>query len=65
MMKAKILPLLLLFFIISTYSKAEWVPLNSKNSSPTPPKVTILNHNHDNILLKIEVFGFEKKRLHF
>lgn len=61
MMKAKILPLLLLFFITSTYSKAEWVPLNSKNSSPTPPKVTILNHNHDNILLKIEVFGFEKK----
>ncbi len=60
----KNLPLLLvvsMFFPI--LASAEWVPLNKQNTSPTPPKVTLISDDNTATVLKIEIAGFNLKDL--
>jgi hypothetical protein len=41
--------------------KAEWIPLNKQNTSPSPPNVTLISDDNTSTVLKIEISGFDLK----
>ncbi len=59
-MKKELLLVMLIVFI-PFLTKAEWVSLNKKSTSVTPPKVTLVSDDNSSTVLKFEIFGFDKK----
>jgi len=41
--------------------KAEWVSVNKKNTTQTPPNVTLISNDNSSSVLKIEISGFDLK----
>ena len=60
MQKKFLLPLIITVFI-PFLLRAEWIPLNKQNSSPTPPNVTLISDDNNSTVLKIDISGFELK----
>ena len=42
---------------------AEWIPLNKEKAVNTPPKVTVLKSDEEGTVFKIELAGFDMKRI--
>ncbi len=55
--------LLITSMFIPFLARAEWIPLNKKNSSPTPPNVTLVSDDNYSTVFKIEIAGFSLKDL--
>ena len=53
--------LLITTMFIPLLTRAEWIPLNKKNSSPTPPRVTLISDDNTGTVIKIEIAGFNLK----
>ena len=60
-MQKKLLPTLIVTMFFPFLLKAEWIPLNNKNSSPTPPNVTLISDDNTGTVIKIEIAGFNLK----
>ena len=60
-MRNKLSFFLIIILFIPFLLKAEWIPLNNKNSSPTPPNVTLISDDNNSTVLKIDISGFELK----
>ncbi len=58
-MRNKILLSLMPAMLISILAKAEWIPLNSKSTSPSAPEVTLISDDNNSTVIKIEITGFE------
>ena len=60
MLKKTFLPLILGF--LAPFSLwAEWMPVDNKTSSPSPPNVTLVSDDNNSTVLKIEISGFDLK----
>jgi len=62
-MVRKLLLFLLITAIMPFQMKAEWVSLDKNKSPNTPPKITILQDDSQNTILKIELSGFQVDQL--
>ncbi|RLD54710.1 MAG: hypothetical protein DRJ05_14170, partial [Bacteroidetes bacterium] len=60
-MQRKKLLLMIIVVFIPFIMKAEWIPLNKQNISPTPPEVTLISEDNNSTVLKIEITGFDLK----
>ena len=60
-MQRKNLPLLIVIAFIPLLMKAEWIPLNNKNTKQSPPKVTLVSNDNNSSVIKIEIAGFDLK----
>ena len=52
---------LLIALILPFTLKAEWVPLDSRKPAGTAPEVTLVSHDHNSTVIRIELSGFELK----
>ncbi|MCD4731335.1 MAG: hypothetical protein K8R74_12085, partial [Bacteroidales bacterium] len=60
-MQRKELLLMIILVFIPFLMRAEWIPLNKQNTSPTPPNVTLISDDNSSSVLKIEISGFDLK----
>ena len=60
-MKRKIILLLMSSLLVPFLLKAEWIPLDKKNTTPTEPKITLISEDNTSTVIKIEISGFEVK----
>ncbi len=58
-MKNKILLSLVIFSLTSILVRAEWKPLNNRNTAPAAPNVTLVSDDQNSTVIKIEITGFE------
>lgn len=51
---------LLIIGIVSPFIlKADWIPVNDRNSSPASPEVTLISDDNNSTVLKIDISGFD------
>jgi len=60
-MQRKKLLLLIIVVFIPFIMRAEWIPLNKQNTSPTPPDITLISDDNSSTVLKIEISGYDLK----
>ena len=58
-MKRKTILSIAILLLIPFIIKAEWVSLNKKNTTQTPPDVTLISDDNSSSVLKIEISGFD------
>jgi len=61
----KTLLFLLFALMLPCILKAGWVPLNSSRTEKTPPEVTLLSHDANSTVIRIELSGFEISDLEY
>ena len=61
-MKKKVHLLLAVIFLHSFIVKAEWIPFG-KQSTPAPPKITLLSNDNSGAVLKVDLYGFHLNQL--
>jgi len=61
MFKKILIALLILAFLPATIN-AQWISLDSKSTSNTPPKVSILSDDNNSTVIKVEISGFDLSR---
>lgn len=49
--------------ILPLNSFAQWIPIGKENSQPRPPKVSLISHNSQSTILKVDLFGFNLQDL--
>jgi hypothetical protein len=59
-MQKKSLPPLFIVLLIPFLLKAEWISMNKKSASQSPPTVTLISDDNNSTVLKIEISGFER-----
>ena len=62
-MRTKLFIILIINMFIPFLLQAEWIPMIKQNSSPTPPKVTLISDDNNSTVIKIEISGFELEKL--
>jgi hypothetical protein len=53
-----LLPLIITLFV-PFLVRAEWIPLSKGNTTPAPPKVTLVSDDNSSTVIKIEISGFD------
>lgn len=61
MIVKRLLVILFVIALIPFTIKADWVSLNNSKTSNTPPNVTLLSHDDNSSVIKIDISGFESK----
>lgn len=62
-MLKKALYLLLFTFLTPFIIRAEWIPLDSRKTAQTPPKITLVSDDQNSTIIRIELSGFDLKNI--